>query len=505
MYENIQIKKISEKSIRDIYYVLFRHKWKIVLFFFAVVITVTVVTFLTPEIYRSDAKLLVRLGRENVTLDPTATGQVVSLNQTRESEIKSELEILMSRDLAEKIVDSIGAMTFLNPPEEVFGEFIRFLERLGLSSKLNDRDKAIEKVMRNLDIQMQRNSNIISISYEAKTRKLAQEVIERLIGYYLDKHINVHRTAGSYEFFTQQTDRFRNSLARVEENLRELKDKTNIASLEEQRQVLIRRINDLQREVEGTESALVASKAKVQALQRTLDNLPETLVIQETTGNTNQGTDLMRSKLYDLQLKEQDLLSKFNSNSKLVQEIRRQIAEAQTLLEKEEPTRTQVTRGLNEAYKQVQSALLSETANFSSLQAKVVEQGAQLQKARNELKAINHSEMYLVQVQREMSIQESNYRKYYEKLEQTRIDNALEMVKISNISLVQPATYPLKQVRPRKNLNLTLALFFGFFGGIGLAFFSEYLDHTFKKPEDIGERLKLQPLAVIPRIGKRYV
>jgi uncharacterized protein involved in exopolysaccharide biosynthesis len=386
----------------------------------------------------------------------------------------------------------------------MFGEFIGFLERLGLSKELSDRDKAIEKVMKSLEIEIQRNSNIISISYEAKTRRLAQEVIERLIGSYLDKHINVHRTAGSYEFFTQQTDRFRNSLAQVEENLRELKDKTNIASLEEQRQVLIRRINDLQREVEGTEAALVASKAKVQTMQRTLDKLPETLVTQETTGNANHGTDLMRSRLYELELKEQDLLSKFSSNSKPVQEIRRQIAEAQALLEKEEPTRTEVTRGLNEAYKQVQSAFLAETANLSSLQAKGMEQDAQLQRARNELKSINNSEVRLVQMQREMSIQDINYRKYYEKLEQARIDHALEMVKISNISVVQPATYPLKPVRPRKELNLTLALFFGFFGGIGLAFFSEYLDHTIKKPEDVGERLKLQPLAVIPRIGKKF-
>lgn len=63
---------MPEQSIRDVYFVLFRHKWKIILFFLAVVVTVTLGTFLAPEIYRSDAKVLVRVGRESVSLDPTA-------------------------------------------------------------------------------------------------------------------------------------------------------------------------------------------------------------------------------------------------------------------------------------------------------------------------------------------------------------------------------------------------------------------------------------------------
>ena len=352
--------------------------------------------------------------------------------------------------------------------------------------------------MKNTEIEALKNTDIITISFEAKSQKLAQETINKLIGFYLDKHINVHRTRGSYEFFDDQTDQFRNTLSQAEENLRELKNKTGIASLDEQRRVLVKRIGDLEQEVEETESALAASRAKVQALKKNLSGLPETLVTQETSGTGNQGADLMRSRLYELQLKEQDLLSKFSETSKPVQEVRRQIVEAQALLDKEERTRTQVTKGLNEAHKQVQLALFAEEATLSSLEAKAKEQRRQLTSARGELKAINDGEIRLVQAQREMDIQDVIYRKYYEKLEQARIDNALEIGKISNISVVQPATYPVKPVRPKKLLNLALGLFLGIFGGIGLAFFSEYLDHTFKKPEDIEERLKLPMLAAIP-------
>ena len=113
-------KRFPERSLRDVYYVLFRHKSKVIIFFIAVIVTVTLGTFLASEIYQSDAKLLVRLGRESVSLDPTATtGAFISVGQFRENEIKSELEILNSKELVEKVVDAIGPGAFLKSPEEI--------------------------------------------------------------------------------------------------------------------------------------------------------------------------------------------------------------------------------------------------------------------------------------------------------------------------------------------------------------------------------------------------
>ena len=507
---------MPEQSIRDVYFVLFRHKWKIIAFFIAVVTVVTLGTLIAPSIYLSEAKLLIRVGRESVTLDPTATtGQVISIGQQRETEVKSELEILKSQDLIEKVVDAIGPAAFLKPPEDSNGTsrtngggIIKWLRSIvegitspfnGLFNQLSDRDRAILGVTKSLEIDAPKTSNIITINFETKSRKVAQETINKLIGFYLDKHINVHNTPGSFEFFTKETDQFRGALAKVEENLKELKNRTGVASLTEQRGILLTRIGRLQQESEETESALATSNAKVKALENSLAQLPKTMVLQETTGNPNQGVDLMRARLYELELKEQDLLSKYTETSKPVQEVRRQLAEAKTLLGREDPARKQVTQGLNEAHKQIELALLAERANLSSLRARAGEQRTQFVAAKGELNAINNSEVSLSQAQREMGIQEANYKKYFEKLEQARIDHALEMVKISNISVVQPATYPIRPVRPKKLLNIVLGLFLGIFGGIGLAFISEYMDHTFKKPEDVQQKLNLPTLATFPK------
>ena len=60
-------------TLRDYILVVFRHKWK-ALFFCLFVWTLTIVlTNLMKDNYRSEAKILVRIGWESVNVDPTAT------------------------------------------------------------------------------------------------------------------------------------------------------------------------------------------------------------------------------------------------------------------------------------------------------------------------------------------------------------------------------------------------------------------------------------------------
>jgi len=457
--------------VRDLYYIIFRHKWKAVLFFFAVTITVTLYTFQAPEVYRSDAKLIVRPGRENVTLQHTATtGQIISIGQPRKSEINSELEILRSRELAGKVADAIGLKTFSESGSEVlladastsgtvrhkikdFCQRVRataqnstsFLEHLGLRAPLNADDKAILTVMKTLDINVPENSNIISISYQAKCPKLAQQVVDKLIHFYLEKHIAMHRTFDPCKFFAQQRDQLRATLAKTAKDLRDLKNTLGIASLNEQRSIILNRIGTLHQEMDLTDAALSASQVKVE-------------------------------------------------------ELRRQIAQAQTPLQKEDATRAQVTKELNAAHQQVQLALVLEEATLFSLQAKAETLREHLTSAQDELKVLNDSELRIAQLEREMNIQEANYRMCSDKLEQSRINHALDSEKVSNIIVVQPASHPIKPVRPHKMLNLALGFFSGVFGGIGLAFFAQYLDHSFKTPEDVEKRLGLPTLVAIPRV-----
>lgn len=73
-------------------------------------------------------------------------------------------------------------------------------------------------------------------------------------------------------------------------------------------------------------------------------------------------------------------------------------------------------------------------------------------------------------------------------------------LKANNISIQDRAETPIIPLKPKKRLNILLAMIVGLFGGTGLAFFFEYLDDTVKGLEDV-ERLAEWPfLGNVPKI-----
>lgn len=517
--------KTLQSSMRDVYYVLFRHKWKMILFFLAVTITVFVKIFKTPDIYRSEAKLFVRLGREYLTLDATVTtGQTINVSQNRDSEVNVELEILKSRELSEKVVDSIGPDAFNRRParnisikscnqkvsekalQQAFTEVKQSpsgSEQFNLAKTPGDRDKAVHKVMSNLSVKAEKDSSIISISYESESPELAKDVIDTLLFYYEEKHFKVHQTTGSDEFFLKQVSDSNDTLALLEKELQDFRDETGISSLEEQRQDILSHIADLVGQIGAEEANLAACRAKVQEFQKTVSNVPETLTTQETTGFSSQAVDLMRAKLYELQLQEHDLLSKFTEESEQVRMIHKKVAEAQTLFDKEKEMakegRIEVSSGRNPLYTQIQSALSIEQANLSSIQAKIVNLNEQLATEREKLKTINEADFKITKMRREIDMQQTKYQRNSDKLDQARIDHELDRSKISNISKVQTATLPTRPVPQRRTIKLALGFLVGILGGIGLAFFFEHMDNSIRTPAEVEEKLLLPALASIPR------
>jgi len=73
---------------------------------------------------------------------------------------------------------------------------------------------------------------------------------------------------------------------------------------------------------------------------------------------------------------------------------------------------------------------------------------------------------------------------------------------LGNIQVVDYATLPLKPYRPNVQLNLLLAVVVGLMGGVGLAFFLEYLDNTVKRIDEISDRFRI-PVLGVSAPGKR--
>jgi len=77
--------------------------------------------------------------------------------------------------------------------------------------------------------------------------------------------------------------------------------------------------------------------------------------------------------------------------------------------------------------------------------------------------------------------------------------NITEQNQSVNVWIIERAKTPVVPATPKKKRNILLGLMLGLFGGIGLAFFIEYLDNTVKSPDEAEERLGLSVLGLVER------
>ena len=515
-------KIIPQNTFRDFIGILFKHRKIAMGFFLAVIAVVAAATFLAPRIYESEAKLFIRLGRETMSQDSITSGQRVMISQSLENQINSEIEVLRSRELASRVVKAIGPEKFQpadaeNPEEAGFTDVLRekikstlSFPKKALASFLKPETpgegnghkkiaKNVNVLLGSLNAAVVPESNIINLNYESKNPRFAREVLDTLINIYQEKHLELHVSAGSYDFFKKESDRLQSQLQEAEAELETFKNEIGVGDLQEQRSIVSRQIGTLQQRRETIESDIAATVARINALENRLADLPENVVLSELSGSTTSAVEELHRRINELKLEKQDLLSTFTKNSIPVQDIQRQIDEAESLLGSAKETR-EVTTGVNPVHQELKTSLMIEKGSLEALRAEKEAISHQITAAKEEMKKLNRAEVRLAKLQRKKDQLEQNYRKYTNNLEQLRIDKALETEKISNISIAQNPTLPIDPASPRTGLNLALGFFLALFGALGLPFFMEYTKATVDTPEQVEQTLELPFLGSISKM-----
>jgi len=476
--------------LEDLLRAPFRHWWRVLALWLVIISATVAATALMGRRYRSEGKLVVRLGRENTTLDPTATvghGNFVALPPSREDEINSVVQILLSRNMAEKVVNDLGVEYVLDkPPNRPVDEpespaaplspswADELWQRINPLEASPPREMAIKRFQERLKVGAVRKTNVINLTYEASTPQKAQAILNNLIDFYLDQHASLTRSPGSHQFLTTQTQETQQRLTDVEDELRALKNESAVVSVDEQRRILEARMGSLQDKLFDAEAELKQASAEVARLESILESLPGTLVSAKVEGHPNEAADLMRQQLFALELREKELLSKYQEDFFLVKDIRRQITEAKSILNAENDQRTQVTTSLNQIPEHLRLTLLSRRASQAALQAKQEALSGQLEETRLAVTALNDRAVAIARLEREVAIHESGYRKYAENLEQTRLDQALELEHISNVVLAQAPTLEMRIVRPQKLVNYLIGFVLATAASLALAVLSEH-------------------------------
>lgn len=428
---------------------------------------------LAPRKYQSEAKLLVRIGRESVTLDPTATtGQVLAVPESRESDMHAVEELIGSRTTAEAIVQQFGAAVILEKKTGVrsLSDQLSWLNEYNLNPLrvYSLSDKAVRALKKNLGMTAGKNSNVLTLSYEAEDPELARDVLTALLTTAREQYMTVHRTTGSQEFFERQLESLRAELERQEEELRKFKDRNGLAALDAQRASQVAMISSLQEDLLRATAEQNAVQAEVDLRRKQLLDQPSLIVTEQTTGQPQTVQQTLREKVYELEVREQELAALLKDDSPQLIQIRKQIAEARRIMSQEQ-LGTETKRSISQTHQAAELALQEREANLVALNARTRSLAEKIAGCTEDLKKLNAAEMALAQMDRELETARSNYRKYSDNFEQARIDQELDSAKISSLNLLQAPTLTATPVSPQPLPTLALGIVGSVLAGIGLA------------------------------------
>jgi uncharacterized protein involved in exopolysaccharide biosynthesis/Mrp family chromosome partitioning ATPase len=242
----------------DILFALFKRKRTIVGCAAVGIIAAAAVYFLYPPSYESQAKLLVRYVLERSGVDPIDGAN--SAAATNDMVIGAEIEILTSWDLAVQVAQALGPQRLLPPARDLFS---RLVQAIGLKqpSAAATESEAASTISSGLKVISSKGSNIIFVSYKNHDPQMATLVLQELLSRYFVKHLEVHRSAGAFDFVTQQTDQVRAHLNQTEGALKSLRDKTGIVSLKEGSEALTAEAAKTQEALNAAEAELAEQKA----------------------------------------------------------------------------------------------------------------------------------------------------------------------------------------------------------------------------------------------------
>jgi len=507
---------VVQNSIRDVLDVVFRHKLKVAAFFAVFVAGAALYNVLAPETYRSEARLLIRQGRGNVSVDPSVERPSISLVRDTENEVYSELAILGSRQLAELVVAKIGADAFLARPDGEPGPLSPRAQEAeprpgpdpttaqgqgptgpALVPLPAGYGKAVTRFMDGLTLAVERKSNTITASFEAEGPGLAYAALDALVRLYLERHVEVHAAKADPLFFEGQVADLQAKLTAAEERLDAFRRQYDISSPELQTEALLAQIRGIEDMMDDVSGRMKASQAQVALLEEAVQRRTETMELSRTTGVTNWAADEYKRRLTDLRLREADLAARYSADYRPLVELREQIGQLEATLAQEGDTHTEVTTGIDDVRRQLELDLAKERTEFSAQAARLEVLKASLVNYKERYAVLSARQVEFDRLTREVSLAADDYRRYRESLGESRISAALDEQAVSNVSIIQPATRPFDPIRPKKLRNIVLGIVLGLFGGIGLAFVVDYLDDSFKKDSDVVRRLGLPVLASI--------
>ena len=478
-------------SVGDVYFTLFRHKWKILCFAVLGFSAAGLLLLRNPPLYESKTKLDILYVVQDRTLNPAGGGANAVLTTDRASGIvHTEVEILQSLDVVMGAVQAIGAEKIL-------------AKTIGGS----DTNAAAGLLAKNLTIESSPESSVIQVTLQYADPSMVQTILEEIIASYYRKHNQIYRGGLMLGAFSaQETNRLTKELAETRAELRAAKMSAGVFSAAD---------TDFsyQREISQIRGKLFSAQTELAERKKALNGV--SVVPSSQTPSTNADTAILPDKADEyrnlctrldlLQKKEQELLLQYTDQSVPIKDLRARIADnkrRKQQLEREEPGLTLLAATAAQT-NQPSINLSDNAAQIVLLQTRIDSLNSQLTQLQNEAAKIDESKATIADLERREKQQKTELEYFQGNLEQTRINELIGDEKVLGISPLQSPSPPTKKWSKKTKQMAALCAIGGLGAGLALAFLMEmFLDRSLRRPTEIETKLGLPVFISIPDFNR---
>lgn len=467
-------------DLRRYFWILFRHRWVVLGVSVAFLCVGLLVTFLSTPIYRASTTL--QIDRESAKI--INVDEVQADLGSDAAFYATQYEILKSRSLAEQVasefsVEELQHFTRYNvlSPWAKLRRAVTGLARPSNEAHASEvealQQAAAYKVLGGLSVQPVGTSRVVRLSFEYPDAAWAQRVVNSVARTFVALTLDRRFEASSYarNFLEERLQELKLKLQDSEQQLVRYAQAQRIINVDDRRSLVSANLEALNNQLaETSRERLRAEQLLHQAATTDGLALPQILNDESVRG--------MRERRAQLLTEYQDKLSFFKPAYPEMRQIQAQIDEVNR----------QIQASVDLVRESIRSDAEGKRAQETSLAQEMEEQKAEV------LDLDDRGIQYRI-LQREVDTNRQLYDGLLQRFKEVGVAGA---VGTNNVSVVDTAERPGSPFKPNLSKNLTLAFGLGLFCGGLAAFGIEFLDDTFKVPEEVESGLGLPVLGIVP-------
>jgi len=484
-------------STRDLIAIGFRQKRAIIITFWSILAGAILATILMPPDYQASTKFLIERSRLDPVVSPGHDSSSMVRAELSEEELNSEVELLHSDDVLRQVVVAAG----LNHRKSFFDHLHMdaLLSHIGMKATEEEKiAKAATNLDKELQIQLVKKSNLITVTYSSSDPQMAKRVLQALDEAYLQKNLAVHHPPGEFQFFDQEAENYKKSLADAESQLNTFSKQEGGVDPELARDITLQKLSEFAANLQQTYADIASTEKRIDALEKQAGTTPQRLTTQSSASDDAGVLQGMKSTLMSLEIKRTELLTKYQPTYPLVQEIDKEIADTKASISNEEnkPLRAETT-DRNPTYAWINEELAKAKADDSALQAKAASIQAIVARYQSSAHDLQQKGLQERDLLRNVKTQEQNYLLYENKREEARMTDALDRKRILNVAIAEQPVTPSIPANTRW-LVLLAGVLLAIGVPIGMAFVLEFTNPSFRTPSEVLSELNIPVLAAVP-------